>query len=104
VERAAFAAGEAAGVENVGDLGVGVMGEEFVDGGDHVGWGLAQLPAGLREGQGQAPVLAAAQSDVGGDVVVGLEQGDVGDEQPDHAFAFALWGGGVVPEGWEVGG
>jgi hypothetical protein len=41
VERAAFAAGEAAAVEDVGDLGVGVVVEQFVDGGDDLGWGFA---------------------------------------------------------------
>ena len=37
VERAALAAGEAAVVEDVGDLGVGVVAEQVVDGGDDLG-------------------------------------------------------------------
>jgi DNA-binding transcriptional regulator YiaG len=36
--------------------------------------------------------------------LVGLGQGDVFDEEPGHALAFALGGGGVGPQGREVGG
>jgi len=41
VEWAALAAGETAVVEDVGDLGVGVVVEQVVDGGDDLGWGFA---------------------------------------------------------------
>jgi hypothetical protein len=58
-ERAAFAAGEAAVVEDVGDLGVGVVVEEVVDGGDDLGWGFAEQPGWFAGGQGQGVVLAA---------------------------------------------
>jgi hypothetical protein len=59
VEWVAFAAGEAAVVEDVGDLGVGVVVEQVVDGGDDLGWGLAQQPGRFERGQGQGVVLAA---------------------------------------------
>src|SRR5207249_8290779 len=47
--------------------------------------------------------LPAAEADVRLDAV-GLGQGDVLDEQPDHAFAFPLRGGRVTPQGGEVAG
>ena len=37
-----------------------------------------------------------------GDVLV-AGQGDVVDEEADHAFAFPLWGSGIGPQGGEVG-
>ena len=58
-ERAALAAGEAAVVEDVGDLGVSVVVEQVIDGGDDLGWGLAQQPGWFEGGQGQGVVLAA---------------------------------------------
>jgi hypothetical protein len=39
-----------------------------------------------------------------GDLLAGFDQGDVGDEQADQAFAFADRGRGVGPERGEVGG
>jgi len=46
---------------------------------------------------------AAFEADVHVDVFATLD-GDVFDEQADHAFAFALGGAGVAPERGEVGG
>src|SRR5207248_11329625 len=43
------------------------------------------------------------ESDVDGDGLVAAD-GDVFDEQADHAFAFPQWGGRVVPQCGEVGG
>ena len=51
MERAALAAGEAAVVEDIGDLGVGVLVEQVVDGGDDLGWGLAQQPGWFERGR-----------------------------------------------------
>ena len=47
VEGAAFAAGQAAVVEDAGDLGVGVVVEQLVDGGDGGGGGLADAWAAV---------------------------------------------------------
>jgi hypothetical protein len=47
VEGAAFAAGVAAGVEDGGDLGVGVVVQQLVDRFDDVRCGLAQFPGGF---------------------------------------------------------
>ncbi len=58
VERAAFAAGQAAVVEDAGDLGMGVVVEELADGGDGGGGGSAQLGGVRRDGQGEGGVLA----------------------------------------------
>jgi len=49
VERAAFAAGQAAVVEDAGDLGVGVVIQELIDGGDGGGGCLAHLGCGRRD-------------------------------------------------------
>ena len=45
--------------------------------------------------------LSAAEADVQVDAV-GLVQGDVVDQQADHAFAVALGGMRVGPEGGEI--
>jgi hypothetical protein len=44
VEGAAFAAEHAAGVEDVSDLGVGVVVEQFIDGGGDLRGDLAERP------------------------------------------------------------
>ena len=87
-----------------GDLGVGVAVEELVDGGDGLGGGLAELGGGGRDGQGEGAVLAGGQPDVRGDGVAGPGDGDVGEQQPGDALALAGRGGGVVPDGGQVGG
>ena len=56
---------------------------------------------GHREGEGA--VLAAGQADVRGDGVAGAGDGDVGEQQPGDALAFAHRGGGVVPDAGQVG-
>ena len=48
-------------------------------------------------------VLAGGQADVRGDGVAGAGDGDVGEQQPGDALAFAGWGGGVVPDAGQVG-
>ena len=53
VEGAAFAAGVAAGVEDGGDLGVGVVVQQLVDRFDDVRCGLAQFPGGFGDRQVQ---------------------------------------------------
>ena len=75
------------GVEDRGDLAFGVLVEEPVDLGDHVGRGLAELPDGGREREGDAGGLPAAEADVQVDLV-GAVQRDVLDQQPGDAFAF----------------
>jgi hypothetical protein len=79
VERASLAAGEAALVEDVGDLGVAVVVEEVVDGGDDLGWGLPEFSGCAWQWEGQLVVLAAAEPDGDGDVLAAA-QGDVFDE------------------------
>jgi hypothetical protein len=88
VERAAFAAGQAAVVEDAGDLGVGVVIEELIDGGDDGGGGLAELRGVRRGGQGEGVVLAGGQADVRGDGVAGPGDGDVGEQQPGEPPAL----------------
>ena len=84
----------AAGVELLGGLGVGVSVEQAVEQLEGVGVGLAGLPGVERDRDRQAGGLPAAEADVQVDLV-GLVQGDVGDQQPRDPFAFAGWGGRV---------
>lgn len=98
VEGAAVAAGEAALVEDVGDLAVRVVVQKPVDLGDGVGWGLAEFPGVFGHREHEAVVGAAAQADVCGDLVGGSGHGDVGEEQSGDAFALSGWGGWVVPD------
>jgi hypothetical protein len=79
VEGASLAAGEAALVEDVGDLGVAVVLEEVIDGGDDFGWGLSEFPGCAWQGDAQLMVLPAAEPDGDGDVLT-TAQGDVFDE------------------------
>ena len=62
-------------------------------------WRACQDVGGI--GDDEAVGLSAAEADVQVDAV-GLVQGDVVDEQADHAFAVALRGVGVGPEGGEI--
>jgi hypothetical protein len=102
-ERLVCAGAVSGGVERVGGLGVGVVVEEPVERGEGVGVGLAGLPARRGDRDGEAGGLSAAESDVEVDLV-GLVEGDVVDDEPDHPFAFSLGGGGVGPQSREVGG
>src|SRR6516165_1325589 len=102
-EWLAFAGAVRGGVERGGCLGVGVVVKQPVERGDDRGIGLPGLPGRRRDRDGKAGDLAAAEPDVQVDAV-GLDHGDVVDEQPGHALALALRGGRVGPQGGEVGG
>ena len=77
--------------------------QQLVDLGDGGGGGLPDFPGRLGDGQGEGAVLAAGQADVRGDGVAGPGRGDVGEQQPGDALAFAHRGGGVVPDAGQVG-
>ena len=77
------------GVERVGGFSVGVGVEEPIKFGEGVGAGLAGLPGCGWDRHGEAVGLSAAEAHVQVDAV-GLVQGDVVDEQADHAFAVSL--------------
>jgi hypothetical protein len=94
----------AAGVEDGGDLGVGVLVRQLVDPFDDVGCGLAQFPGGFGDWQGDGAVLPALPSHVAGDRFRVPGDGDVVEEQAGDALAFPLRGGRVVPDRGEVGG
>jgi hypothetical protein len=94
VKRLALAGAVTGGVERRGGFGVGVLIEEPVEGGEGAGVGLAQLPGLAWDRQGEAGGLSATEADVGVDAV-GLGQGDVVDEQPEHALAFPSRGGRI---------
>jgi hypothetical protein len=81
-----------------------VVVQQLVDLGDGAGFGLPDLPGRLGHWQGEGAVLAAGQADVRGDGVAGPGHGDVGEQQPGDALAFAGRGGGVVPDAGQVGG
>ena len=88
-EGFAFSGAVTGGVEGFGGLGVGAGVEEPVERGEGVGVGLAELPGLGRDRDDEAVGLSAAEPDVDVDAV-GLVQGDVVDEEADHAFAFPL--------------
>jgi hypothetical protein len=97
-------AGAALGpVQRVGDLGVGVVIEEPVEGRQGVGLGLAGLPGHRRDGDYGAVGLSSAETDVEVDPAV-LDQGDIVEEQPGYALAFPRWGSRIGPESGKVGG
>jgi hypothetical protein len=74
-----------------------VAAEQLVDLLDHWLGGFALLPGVQWDRQVQGVVLAAGQADGGGDGVVAVGEGDVGDQQADQAFALPHRGGRVVP-------
>ncbi len=98
-----MAVGQAAAAQDAGDLGAGVVVQQLVDLGDGGGGGLPDLPGRFGHRQGEGAVLAAGQADVRGDGVAGAGDGDVGEQQPGDALAFAHRGGGVVPDARQVG-
>ncbi len=80
VEGASLAADHAAGVEDVSDLGVGVVAGQFTGRRDDLRGGLAELPGRLRYREAQGVVLSAGQADVRGDGVAGSGRRDVGEQ------------------------
>src|SRR5688500_14850332 len=88
-ERLAVAGEMAGGVEGIGDLGVSVVVEKPVELGEGGGVGLIELPSPGRDRRGEARRLAAFEPDVKVDHV-GLVEGDVLDEETDHALALSL--------------
>ena len=90
-------------VEDVDDLGVGVVVEQAVDFGDHGRIDLAQLSCVEWQGQMKAVGGATSKADQGDDLV-SAQQGDVFQQEPDHALALTLRHGRIAPEAGEVGG
>ncbi|MNT81513.1 hypothetical protein D3C72_2211160 [compost metagenome] len=70
--------------------------EQFVNLLDHRGRGDPSLPRFQRQRQPEGPVSAALEADLYGNLLVPA-QGDVFQKQPDHAFAFPVWRGGITP-------
>ena len=103
-ERFVPAGAPAAFVEQRGGLVVGVLVEQLVGEFHGVIGGGVQLPGGQRAGQRHGVVLPAGEADGDGDVLAGLDEGDVGDQQPNQALAFAHGSGWIVPQGREIGG
>ncbi len=102
-EGLAFTGAVAGLVEQGGGLGVGMAVQEPVEQGEGVGVGLAGLPRLGWDRDRQAGGGTAAEADVQVDLV-GLDQGDVVEQQPGDALAFLLGGGGIGPHGGEVAG
>ena len=93
-ERFPPAGAQFALVEQGGGLVVGVLVEQLVGEFYGVVGGGVQLPGVQRAGQRRGVVLSAGEADGDRDVLAGLDQGDVGDEQPDQALAFPNGGAG----------
>jgi hypothetical protein len=103
VVGSSLAVGQAAAAEDGGDLRGGVVVQQPVDLSDSGGLGLPDFPGRFGDWQGEGAGLAAGQADVRGDGVAGAGDGDVGEQQPGDALAFAGRGGGVVPDAGQVG-
>ena len=97
------AAGDAALAEDDRDLVERVLIQQAADQGDGRLGGGVGFPGGQRARDGQGAVLPAGQPDVRGDRVAVFEQGDVGDQQPDEPLTVLHAGGGVAPQGGQVG-
>ncbi len=80
-----------------------VMVEQTVDLLDHSGRSLPGLPDLGRHWQGERPSGAAAEADVGDDLLLS-EQRDVLQDEANHALALPNRCGRVPPEAGEVGG
>jgi hypothetical protein len=93
-ERSAGAGQAAGGVELLGGLDVGVIVEQAVEQLEGVRVGLAGLPGVERDRDRRAGGLPAAEADVQVDLV-GLVEGDVGDQQSGDPLALAGRGGRV---------
>ena len=90
-------------VEDVCHLGVGIFVEETVDLLAHVRVCGALLLSRQRAGQRQAGGCAATEADGGRDLAL-LDQGDVLDQEREHALALALRRSRVAPRRGEVRG
>ena len=88
-------------VESGGHAAFGVVVEEAVDLGDDVSRRAPGLGSGEPDGDVQRLGLAATEAHVDGDVMI-APQGDVLDEETDHAFALPLGGAGIGPQGRKV--
>ena len=97
-ERLSPSAGEPAFVEDADDLVVGMVVEQLVDEGDGRRRGGVQFVGGERSWDLERVGSTAREADVGGDVLLGAHQGDVGDEQAHEPLALAHRGGRVAPE------
>src|SRR3954470_5672172 len=75
-ERLAGAGAVPGGVEGFGGVGVGVVVEQLVEQRERVGVRLARLPGLGRDREREAGDLAAAEADVGVDVIVGAVERD----------------------------
>jgi hypothetical protein len=90
-------------VEGVRDLSVGVVIEELIEKAEGIGVRLSGLPGSGRDRGGEAGGLPAFEAHVEMDDV-GPVDGDIFDEETDHALALSLRGSGVTPKGREVRG
>jgi hypothetical protein len=76
--------------------------QEAIDGGQHLLWGLPQLPGRFATRDVQRLRGPTLEPEVDTDLVV-LEQGDVFQEEAHQPFAVPGGGLGVLPHPWKVG-
>ena len=96
-EREAAAGAESALVQDLDDLGVGVLVEQLIDQGDHYRVGLPGLPGGQWERQGERARGSTAEADVGGEALA-PEQGDVLHEQAQEPLPLAIRRARIAPQ------
>lgn len=90
-------------VEDVGDMGVGVLLEERVYLLAHLGVGRSHLLRRERTGQGQGGAGAAAKTDRNRNLTL-LRQRDVLHEEREHSLSLALRCVGALPDCGKIGG
>ncbi len=103
VECSALAGGEAAVVEDGGDLSLCMRVEESVDLVNDLLWGLSFLPGCLRLRQRPRLGCAALEPHVNRERIA-FDEGNVLDKQSRHALSLALRRLGVAPYRGEVRG
>ena len=96
-ERITSSRAEAALLENVDGLPLGVMIEEHIDLRQHLLWGLAYLPRIQRQRDSECGRGATPESNVRDDVAI-THQSDILDEECEHALAVQIRGLKITPE------
>src|SRR6516162_6594202 len=90
-------------IQNFRHLTITVLLEQSVDVRHDLRFGFANLCHGQRSIDGQRPRCASSQAHVGGNLV-GLNQGHVFDEQPQHPLLLPRLEFRIIPDARKIGG
>src|SRR6266581_1170491 len=101
MEGFAGAGDDAAFVEDGGDLRDGMLVKQLIDLTDHSRRRDPLLPGLQWQRQIERLVRATFEADLQRKLMVPI-QGDILEQKPNHAFAFAIWRGGIPPQSGKV--